>query len=66
MDTEDMKARLTLKPHQRGAKKLSRQYGDRLLYVRYRDDLVRKKRVTTVELIVDEADWNPRATPAAN
>ena len=61
-----MKARLTLKPHQRGAKKLSRHYGDRLLYVRYRYDPVRKKRITTVELIVDEADWEPPATPAAD
>ncbi|GAK59590.1 hypothetical protein U27_06575 [Candidatus Vecturithrix granuli] len=61
-----MKARLTLKPYQRGAKKLSRQYGDRLLYVRYRYDPVRKKRITTVELIVEEVNWNPQATFAAN
>jgi hypothetical protein len=61
-----MKARLTLKPYQSGAKKLSRQYGDRLLYVRYRYDPVRKKRVTTVEIIMDESDWEPRATPAAD
>ncbi|MDY0095623.1 MAG: hypothetical protein RBT80_23245 [Candidatus Vecturithrix sp.] len=61
-----MKARLTLKPYQRGAKKLSRQYGDRLLYVRYRYDPVRKKRITTVELIVEEVNWEPRATFAAD
>jgi len=59
-----MKARATLKPHQRGAKKLHKQYGDQLLYVRYRYDLVRKKRFTTVELIVDEADWIPQTMPA--
>jgi hypothetical protein len=61
-----MKARVTLKPHQRGAKKLHRQYGDQLLYVRYRYDSVRKKRFTTVELIVDEADWMPRSRPASD
>jgi len=59
-----MKARSTLKPNQRGAKKFSKQYGDRLVYVRYRYDPVQKKRFTTVELIVDEADWTPRNMPS--
>ena len=59
-----MKARSTLKPHQRGAKKFFKQYGHQLLYVRYRYDPVQKKRFTTVELIVDEADWTPRHAPA--
>ncbi len=54
-----MKARLTLKPGQRGTKKLMARYGDALLYVRYRYDPVRKKRVKTVELILEEIDWEP-------
>lgn len=55
-----MKARLTLKPGQRGTKKLVDEYGDRLLYVRYRYDPTRKRRFKTVELIVEEIPWAPR------
>lgn len=58
-----MKARLTLKPTHRKAKKFYRKYGDRLVYVRYRYDAVRQKRFTTVEIIVDEADWLPPRAP---
>ena len=58
-----MKARLTLKPTHRKAKKFYRKYGDRLVYVRYRYDVVRQKRFTTVEIIVDEADWTPPRVP---
>ncbi|GAK60035.1 hypothetical protein U27_07022 [Candidatus Vecturithrix granuli] len=62
----DMKARLTVQPNHRRAKKLREQYGDRLVYVRYRYDRVRKKRFTTVELIIDEADWEPQTTMPAS
>ena len=55
-----MKTRLNLKPGQRGAKKLAAQYGNRLVCVRYRYDEKRKKRLKTVELIVEEADWEPQ------
>ena len=55
-----MQARLKLKPGQRGTKKLVAQYGDRLVCVRYRYDPPRKKRYKTVELIVEEVDWQPR------
>jgi hypothetical protein len=54
-----MKARLTLKPGQRGTKKLVDEYGDRLLYVRYRYDPTRKRRFKTVEVIVEEIPWAP-------
>jgi len=63
-----MKARLTLKPGQKGTLKLVKEYGRRLIYVRYRYDEERKKRIKTVELIVDEAEWEPRSnagTPTA-
>ena len=55
----DMRTRLTLKPGQRGTKKLLAKYGDRLVCVRYRYDEQRKKRYKTVELIVEESDWEP-------
>lgn len=50
-----MRTRLTLQPHQDGAKHLQAQYGDRLVRVRYRYDEQRKKRIKTVELIVEES-----------
>ena len=54
-----MRIRLTLHPHQRGAKQLLARYGHRLVCVRYRYDDQRKKRFKTVELIVAESDWTP-------
>ena len=52
--------RLHLKPGRKGTKQLLAQYGDRLICVRYRYDAERKKRFKTVELLVDERDWQPR------
>ena len=52
-----MEARATLRPGQKGTKKLVARFGDRLICVRYRHDTTCRKRFTTVELIVDEADW---------
>ncbi len=56
-----MRIRLTLHPHQRGAKQLLAQYGNRLVCVRYRYDAQHKKRFKTVELIVEEGAWDPHA-----
>lgn len=53
-----MDARSTLRPGKKGTKKLVARFGDRLICVRYRYDAQRRKRFTTVELIVDEADWH--------
>ena len=50
-----------LKPGQSGTKKLADQYGDRLVCVRYRYDALTRKCVKTVELIVEESDWQPPA-----
>jgi hypothetical protein len=47
-----MKVRLKLKPGKRGTKNLIKQYGDKLVCVRYRYDEKSAKRYTTVELIV--------------
>jgi len=59
-----METRLTLKPGQRGTKKLLARYGEKLVCVRYRYDLARQKRYKTVELIVEEEDWLPRGARA--
>ncbi len=54
-----MRARAKLRPGQPGTKKLLARYGDRLFCVRYRYDEATRKRIKTVELIVDEGDWLP-------
>jgi hypothetical protein len=54
-----MKARRKLRPGQAGTKKLLREYGDRLVCVRYRYDLEQKRRLKTVELIIEEIPWQP-------
>lgn len=54
-----MKTRVKLKPGQKGTKKLTAQYGDKLVCVRYRYDIEKRKRVKTVEIIVEEGDWIP-------
>lgn len=59
-----METRLSLTPGQNGTKNLVRQYGDRLVCVRYRYDAQRGKRYKTVELIVEETDWQPRNRPS--
>jgi hypothetical protein len=55
-----VQTRLKLKPGQPGAKKLTAEYGDRLVCVRYRYDEQQKKRFKTVELIVEETAWSPK------
>lgn len=52
-----MKTRLTLRPGQRGTKRLLAEHGDRLVCVRYRYDEERGVRVKTVELVVEESPW---------
>ncbi len=52
-----MRTRLSLKPGQRGTKKLPRIYGDQLVCVRYRYDQESRKRYETVEIIVEETEW---------
>ncbi len=49
----------TLAPGQKGTKQLLKEYGDQLVCVRYRYDKIRRKRLKTIELIVDEQDWVP-------
>ena len=53
-----MKIQRTLLPGQPGTKKLVDEYGDNLICVRYRYDLKKKQRLTTVEIIIDRQKWN--------
>ena len=55
-----MEARVTLRPGKRGTIKWLNQYGERLVCVRYRYDPDGRRRLTTVELIVDESPWDGR------
>jgi hypothetical protein len=62
-----METRSTLRPGDRGTRKLAERYGKRLVCVRYRYDAAAQRRYTTVELIVGESTWAPRARkPRAN
>lgn len=54
-----METRLTLRPGQRGTKKLGLRFGERLVCVRYRYDPANARRLKTVELIVESVPWKP-------
>jgi len=58
-----MQARRTLVPGQKGTKKFLDHYGEKLICVRYRYDEQQRKRVTTVEIIVEESAWIPPVNP---
>jgi len=53
-------ARRKLQPGQAGTRKLLAAYGDKLFCVRYRYDAANKRRIKTVELIIEETPWQPR------
>ena len=55
-----MIAKATLRPGQKGTKRLLEKYGDRLVCVRYRYDSVSGKRYTTVELLEAESKWTTK------
>jgi hypothetical protein len=58
-----MRVMLTLRPGQRGTKALMDEYGERLIYVRYRYDAKARQRHKTVEIIIDSAEWTPPHAP---
>ncbi len=49
----------TMKPGARGTKRLLRKYKDQLVAVRYRKKANENKAYTTVELIIDEREYEP-------
>ena len=62
-----METRATLRPGDRGTRKLVERFGKRLVCVRYRYDAATRRRYTTVELIVAAAGWAPSVRrPRAN
>src|SRR5262245_55465383 len=60
MGAMEMRTGKTLKPGTPGTKKLLEKYGESLVCVRYRYDVENRRRVKTIELIIDEAFWQPR------
>jgi hypothetical protein len=54
-----MHTQAALQPGQTGSKKLMAQYGEPLVCMRYRDDVTRQQRLTTVEWIAEETPWHP-------
>ncbi len=56
--------RKTLRPGQKGTGKFSRDWGERLVCVRYRFDSEGKVRYTTVEIVASlPRPWTPRRRP---
>ena len=54
-----MRAQVTLQPGQKGTKGLIERYGEQLIFVRYRYDAARSRRLKTVELVIEEVPWRP-------
>lgn len=48
-----MKVTKTIRSHQSGAQRFKRQWGDKLIAVRYRHDSVHNELITTIEIEVD-------------
>ncbi len=55
-----METRTTLRPGQKGTRKLVARFGARLVCVRYLYDAEAGRRYTTVELVVSSGPWCPR------
>lgn len=56
MENRTMVTKTTLRPGQKGTKRLAKKYGDRLVCVRYKYEEQTGRRFTTVELIEEEID----------
>lgn len=48
-----------LTPGEAGTKKYVKMYGEILVCVRYKYDIIRKEKLKTVELIVEREPWEP-------
>ncbi len=55
-DSMHLKTVKTIKPGDPGSKKWIREYGDNLICVRYKQDPVKRKKHTTIELIARTRD----------
>ena len=54
-----MVTKRTVVPGQPGTKKWIEKFGNNLICVRYKYDTDKGKKIVTVELVVDEKDWQP-------
>ena len=54
-----MKVLKTIKPGQNGSRRFLREYGEKLVNVRYRQDLLKQSAYTTIEIIVDQRELLP-------
>ena len=54
-----IKTKTIVKSGQPGTKRLYNIYGEDLICVRYKYDYKRRRRLKTIELIVDEKSWSP-------
>ena len=59
-----METRLTLRPGDKGTRKLVERFGERLLRVRYIYDSENARRLKTVELVVQSVPWKPHGRAA--
>jgi hypothetical protein len=55
-----IRSRQTIKAGKRGTMKFIRKFGSDLVNVRYYYDLKKKKKITTVELLIWEKEWIPK------
>lgn len=51
----------TFRPGEKGTRRLLRDWGERLVCVRYRYNAARNMRLKTVEIVVDEAAWKRKS-----
>jgi hypothetical protein len=54
------RSRQTIKAGEYGTKKYVNEYGKNLVNVRYYYDIKKKRKITTVELIMWEKEWIPK------
>ncbi len=48
-----------MRPGAKGTRKVLREYGPRLVCVRYRYDETRRRRIKTAEIVIEEVPWTP-------
>jgi hypothetical protein len=54
------RSRQTIKAGEYGTKKFVNEYGKNLVNVRYYYDITKKRKITTVELIMRDIEWIPK------
>ena len=61
-----MKINKIVKPGKPGTKKLVERYGENLVCVRYRYDVENKRKLKTIELIIENTPWQPNREKIPN